>query len=117
MESSKPKEAVAQPVPAGQPEEEKKQSRKRYDHLRMIEKKMQEVQLSTNEAEAHAIEGHEKLDFEVKNSGKYMTTFPYPYMNGYLHLGKWYYYCSHKLRLSYLPIRASRILSGMMMYT
>ena len=54
----------------------------------MIEKKMQEVQLSTNEAEAHAIEGHEKLDFEVKNNGKYMTTFPYPYMNGYLHLGK-----------------------------
>jgi leucyl-tRNA synthetase len=56
----------------------------------MIEKKMQEVQLSTNEAEAQAIEGHEKLDFEVKNSGKYMTTFPYPYMNGYLHLGHAY---------------------------
>lgn len=47
-----------------------------------------EVQLSTHEAEAQATEGHEKLDFEVKNSGKYMTTFPYPYMNGYLHLGK-----------------------------
>lgn len=75
-------------VVQAQPEEEKKQSRKRYDHLRMIEKKMQEVQLSTNEAEAHATEGYEKLDFEVKNNGKYMTTFPYPYMNGYLHLGK-----------------------------
>lgn len=89
MESSQPKkEVTAQPPVAGQPEEEKKQSRKRYDHLRMIEKKMQEVQLSTKEAEAEAIEGFEKLDFEVKNNGKYMTTFPYPYMNGYLHLGK-----------------------------
>ena len=54
----------------------------------MIEKKMQEVQLNSKEAEATATEGYEKLDFEVKNNGKYMTTFPYPYMNGYLHLGK-----------------------------
>lgn len=28
------------------------------------------------------------MSFEEKNSGKYLTTFPYPYMNGYLHLGK-----------------------------
>ena len=28
------------------------------------------------------------MSFEEKNKGKYMTTFPYPYMNGYLHLGK-----------------------------
>lgn len=89
MESSQPpkKDVTAQPV-AGQPEEEKKQSRKRYVHLREIEKKMQEVQLNTHEAEVHATEGHDKLPFEVKNSGKYMTTFPYPYMNGFLHLGK-----------------------------
>jgi leucyl-tRNA synthetase len=25
--------------------------------------------------------------FEEKNDSKYMCTFPYPYMNGYLHLG------------------------------
>ena len=31
---------------AGAGEEEKKQSRKRYDHLRQIEVKMQEVQLA-----------------------------------------------------------------------
>jgi hypothetical protein len=77
------KEAVV-----GQPKEEKKRGTKRYYHLRMIIKKMQEVQVGTNEGDAHEIEGHEKLDFEVKNSGKYITTFPYPYMNGYLHLSK-----------------------------
>ena len=88
MESSKPQEKAPASTVQAQPEEEKKQSRKRYDHLRMIEKKMQEVQRAINEGEANAIEGHEQLDFEVKNSGKYMTTFPYPYMNGYLHLGK-----------------------------
>ena len=25
--------------------------------------------------------------WKEKNDGKYMVTFPYPYMNGYLHLG------------------------------
>jgi len=33
-------------------------------------------------------EGYEKLSFEEKNAQKYLVTFPYPYMNGYLHLGK-----------------------------
>jgi leucyl-tRNA synthetase len=27
------------------------------------------------------------LTFAEKNSQKYMVTFPYPYMNGFLHLG------------------------------
>ena len=75
-------------VPAGG-EEEKKQSRKRYDHLRQIELKMQEVQLATHEGEAQAKEGYEAQTWDEKNSGKYMVTFPYPYMNGYLHLGKY----------------------------
>lgn len=33
---------------------------------------------------------YDKLDHEAKNAGKYFCTFPYPYMNGYLHLGKFY---------------------------
>jgi leucyl-tRNA synthetase len=49
---------------------------------------MKEVQLSTHEAEATALEGYEKMSFEEKNKTKFMVTFPYPYMNGYLHLGK-----------------------------
>ncbi len=84
-----PAKAVKQPAAAAGGEEEKKQSRKRYDHLRQIELKMQEVQLSTNEAQAEATPGYEKETWDAKNAGKYMTTFPYPYMNGYLHLGKY----------------------------
>ena len=81
MESKQPtKEQLPQ-------EEDKKQSRKRYDHLRAIEKKMQES-ISIQEAQGAPLEGYEQLSIEEKNKGKYMTTFPYPYMNGYLHLGK-----------------------------
>ena len=38
--------------------------------------------------EFEALEGHENMEFEEKNATKYLATFPYPYMNGYLHLGK-----------------------------
>lgn len=31
---------------------------------------------------------HDQMTFEEKNDTKYMCTFPFPYMNGYLHLGK-----------------------------
>jgi leucyl-tRNA synthetase len=65
------------------------QSRKRYDHLRQIERKMQELKYATHEAEASPLVDYEKLTPEEKNKGKYLTTFPYPYMNGYLHLGKY----------------------------
>lgn len=41
MESTNTKEAIGQPE---NKEEDKKQSRKRYDHLRHIEQKMQVVQ-------------------------------------------------------------------------
>ena len=30
---------------------------------------------------------YNKKTFEQKNNEKFMVTFPYPYMNGYLHLG------------------------------
>ena len=48
---------------------------------------MQEYTRANNIGEGTPMEGYEKLSFEDKNKGKYMTTFPYPYMNGYLHLG------------------------------
>lgn len=54
----------------------------------MIEKKMQEVASLQNLPEASPSEGYENLSIEEKNKGKFMVTFPYPYMNGYLHLGK-----------------------------
>jgi leucyl-tRNA synthetase len=48
---------------------------------------MQEVQRAIKEGQSEALPGYEALEFEEKNKGKYLTTFPYPYMNGYLHLG------------------------------
>lgn len=40
-----------------------------------------------NEANPPADYSH--MDWATKNASKYMCTFPYPYMNGYLHLGKY----------------------------
>ena len=36
------------------------------------------------------LEGYEKMEFEEKNATKYLATFPYPYVNGNLHLGKFF---------------------------
>lgn len=69
--------------------EEAKTSRVRYDRLREIEKEMQEVWAANPENYQYfdAPEDYSSLSFEEKNNGKYLVTFPYPYMNGYLHLG------------------------------
>lgn len=56
--------------------------------MRAIERQINEEHLATHEAEATHLEGYEQLSKDEKNKGKYFTTFPYPYMNGYLHLGK-----------------------------
>ncbi len=60
----------------------------RFIHLREIEEKIIQRNLTNKIAETQHTEGYEALDFEDKNKGKYFATFPYPYMNGYLHLGK-----------------------------
>ena len=49
----------------------------------MIEKFTQEKIYELN-----PLEGYESMDFEEKNATKYWATFPFPYMNGHLHLGK-----------------------------
>ena len=41
--------------------------------------------------QVEAPENYSKMSVEEKNDTKYMCTFPYPYMNGYLHLGKFIY--------------------------
>ena len=48
---------------------------------------MHEVTSTANLGQAAPIDGYEKLSTEEKNKGKYMVTFPYPYMNGFMHLG------------------------------
>lgn len=61
---------------------------KRLDHLRTIEKNLQQEWKAKKLFEAkHLKDWEQKLSFEDKNKEKYMVTFPYPYMNGRLHLG------------------------------
>jgi leucyl-tRNA synthetase len=69
-------------------EEEKKSSRARYDHLRNIEKEVQEKYNLEESFYAAPKEGYEQQSWEDKNAEKYFVTFPFPYTNGYLHLGK-----------------------------
>ena len=49
---------------------------------------MIERMANENIYEMEPLEGYESMEFEAKNATKYMATFPYPYMNGFLHLGK-----------------------------
>lgn len=61
----------------------------RYDRLREIEVEMQKKwALAPEQYQCFdAPDDYMKMAFEEKNASKYMCTFPYPYMNGYLHLG------------------------------
>lgn len=74
-----------------EPTEEGKSS-KRKDFLVSIEKEMQKVweESKINESNAEASFDPDHYDFDAKNAGKFFTTFPYPYMNGRLHLGHGY---------------------------
>lgn len=60
----------------------------RLAHLKQIETAMIERMASENIYEMEPLEGYESMEFEAKNATKYLATFPYPYMNGFLHLGK-----------------------------
>ena len=60
----------------------------RLAHLREIELSRQKAWKENHVFEADAEEDWpSKYDFETKNKKKYLITFPYPYMNGRLHLG------------------------------
>jgi leucyl-tRNA synthetase len=60
----------------------------RLEHLRKIELERQKLWKENHVFEADAEENwKEKYDFKTKNNKKYLITFPYPYMNGRLHLG------------------------------
>ena len=68
-------------------EETKEQPR--LQHLKQIELAMQERCATDKLYEMEPQEGYETMDFEAKNATKYLATFPFPYMNGHLHLGKY----------------------------
>ena len=69
--------------------EEQKTTRVRFDRLGEIELEMQNVWASNPDKYIYqnAPEDYHSKSMAQKNSEKYMVTFPYPYMNGYLHLG------------------------------
>lgn len=67
-------------------EETKEQPR--LQHLKKIENGVRERCANEKLYEMDVLEGYEKMGFEEKNATKYLATFPYPYMNGYLHLGE-----------------------------
>ena len=60
----------------------------RLQHLRDIERTQVERFAKMDLYKVDAPADYSQLSFEQKNSEKFMCTFPYPYMNGYLHLGK-----------------------------
>ena len=68
--------------------EEVKQSSAKLDRLKAIEDQMRQEALDQKVYDAAPTENYESMDHETAQAGKYMATFPFPYMNGYLHLGK-----------------------------
>ena len=70
----------------------KEESRPRFERLRHIELEIQAMVEEGRLNEANAPADYEKMSWEEKNDSKYMCTFPYPYMNGYLHLGKFCFF-------------------------
>ena len=66
----------------------KEKEMKRLSHLRQIEKERQKAWKENKVFEADAEENwNNKYNLEQKNAKKFLITFPYPYMNGRLHLG------------------------------
>lgn len=70
-------------------QEEQTQNRTRFDRLREIETTMQKEWYANPEKYVYQepIADYTAMPTDQKNKLKYMVTFPYPYMNGYLHLG------------------------------
>ena len=64
-------------------------SRARHNRLREIELEMQAKWAAAPQdyQQFDAPADYSHMSLEEKNDSKYFATFPYPYMNGYLHLG------------------------------
>ena len=65
-------------------------SRTRYNRLREMEVEMQKEWEANPQryVEADAPEDYSKLTMKEKNDGKFLVTFTFPYMNGFLHLSQ-----------------------------
>lgn len=50
------------------------------------------------------------MTFQEKNDGKYLATFPYPYMNGHLHLGHAFSMSKAEFQARYQKQRGKRVI-------
>ena len=90
--------------------EEKKAPTARLDRLRDIENKMQGIWYENPEEYVYqnAPEEYHNQSWKEKNDSKYMVTFPYPYMNGYLHLGHAFSMSKAEFQIRYQRQRGKR---------
>jgi leucyl-tRNA synthetase len=86
------------------PEDEPKKYAKR-DALLAIEKEMQQVW-----EDEHLFESDADADAEGSTDEKYFCTFPYPYMNGRLHLGHTFSLTKVEFAAQYHRVRGKRVL-------
>jgi leucyl-tRNA synthetase len=83
----------------------------RRDHLRNIEKTIQGEWKINKVYEVEHLKNWEKtLSFEEKNKEKFFVTFPYPYMNGRLHLGHAFSLSKCEFQSRYQRLLGKRVL-------
>ena len=83
----------------------------RLAHLREIELSRQKLWKENHVFEADAEENWQsKYDFETKNKKKYLITFPYPYMNGRLHLGHGFSLSKAEFQSRYQRLQGKNVL-------
>ena len=83
----------------------------RLAHLREIELSRQKLWKENHVFEADAEEDWQsKYDFETKNKKKYLITFPYPYMNGRLHLGHGFSLSKAEFQSRYQRLQGKNVL-------
>jgi len=90
----------AAPPPA--PVKKKVEGRDRRDHLIEIERDMQALWAREKVFESEPKPGQEK----------YMITFPYPYMNGYLHVGHAFTFAKAEFAAGYQRLKGKNVLWG-----
>ena len=85
-------------------------SNTRRDFLVDIEAKMQAKWDENNVYESNAPEDYSTMSFEEKNKTKFFNTFPYPYMNGKLHLGHAYSMSKNEFASRYQRMQGKNVL-------
>ena len=94
-----------------QKQEEPVKGSNRLAHLREIELSRQKLWKENHVFEADAEEDWtSKYDFDTKNKKKYLITFPYPYMNGRLHLGHAFSLSKAEFQSRYQRLKGKNVL-------